>query len=652
MARLIDPQMRLAQRQQRMAEQQMRLQNDPGRIFLRSLAQTVPQQLVAGAVNIGRDALGYKVFGGERKQMAAEAEAFPNARLRFFQKYYPKEYERLMAPQRRAEQRRAASKEMDAILGPPTQRRVQAQQPKQPQQQAMPKDPRMEESYIPKKPVFKELGDGKFAVAMDEPALEGFGDVLPNTARTRRMMRDQGFAVGPGGKQFRIVDAREKKRIEAQYQQASAARKAYQQQGREAAKSGNQFVAPGDALPKPEAVGAEAKKVSSSFSLAPLIDAQNKRLLRTSAGASIEMPGMPVVIPSSKEVTTKMQQEGQTARAVLSAETELTKNERTNIKGMLQKSIANMYNFLPKVSAEDLAQERARLQRLVDLETDPGMRNIYESALYQLPSEELRVAASTFVGEDGNRKWGQISKSIPSSFSVGMPKLRDIQTSVDKAHRKYIQIQTDIDGGKLTPGQLADARKEQQVLRAKVASLVSRPDAKQVIILDGETGMPIGETIGFRKGAAGAGASAELEEKSFPALYAINPAKYASIVRNNPKAVTELRNLMSPPSNMSMEDAMAVLFDSSGKLRSDLRDSSGSSKTIYPVISSLDGGTVYDRATRVGLSGGELKSLEKYAAGGANIQKLNDVITEASAITVPSKDKNKIDAAIIMVEGK
>ena len=76
MVRLIDPQFRIAQQQQRLAEKRLQLENDPGRIFMKSIAQTVPQELLRGGMQMAGDALGYYAFGGERDQMRKDAEMF------------------------------------------------------------------------------------------------------------------------------------------------------------------------------------------------------------------------------------------------------------------------------------------------------------------------------------------------------------------------------------------------------------------------------------------------------------------------------------------------------------------------------------------------------------------------------------------------
>ena len=169
MVRLIDPQFRLAQQQQRLQERRLQLENDPGRIFLRSLAQSVPQELIRGGVQIGRDALGYKVFGGERKQMADEAYKFRAARKPFFEKFYKDEYDKIMAAQKPG--------------GVPGQ--VPSPGRQQPPAKAAPK---------PKKQKRITLPDGRVAVEAKEGELAGtfykgkrYNIVAPETLRQEKI---------------------------------------------------------------------------------------------------------------------------------------------------------------------------------------------------------------------------------------------------------------------------------------------------------------------------------------------------------------------------------------------------------------------------------------------------------------------------------
>ena len=97
MVRLIDPQFRIAQQQQRLAEKRLQLENDPGRIFMKSIARTVPQELLKGGVQMAGDALGYYALGGEREQMRKDALAFDAARPAFFKKYHRDAYDKGMA---------------------------------------------------------------------------------------------------------------------------------------------------------------------------------------------------------------------------------------------------------------------------------------------------------------------------------------------------------------------------------------------------------------------------------------------------------------------------------------------------------------------------------------------------------------------------
>jgi hypothetical protein len=77
-----NPQVALAARQAKLAEDQAEAQNDPGRVFLKSLASAGGQSIASTLGNMAVSAAKYKLFGGERtlqeverKNKAAEAAA-------------------------------------------------------------------------------------------------------------------------------------------------------------------------------------------------------------------------------------------------------------------------------------------------------------------------------------------------------------------------------------------------------------------------------------------------------------------------------------------------------------------------------------------------------------------------------------------------
>ena len=341
MARLIDPQFRLAQQQQRLQERRLQLENDPGRIFLRSLAQSVPQELIRGGVQIGRDALGYKFFGGERELARREAEAFGAARPGFFKKYQPEAYARYQDQQ----QQRARQ-----IKGQQAARR------KQQERQAEPRQPVM--------PQFQDAGDGKFI--MKVPSGQNY---LVSKEEKDRM--EAGFKRGKEGG-FKAKDQKQQQ----QQQQPSAP--------------------------------------SYDFSN---LQREQQRTMSTTTGASLQLPERPDFFASSQEQIKYNERLQKSREAVFKRQSEEAVKRRDRLQKATEDQLKRLYDFLPQVSAEELARQAALLDQMIATEPNAEVRELLSIAKSQLPSEEFRANAAQYIGKSGNRRWSKISKSIPTRIS-------------------------------------------------------------------------------------------------------------------------------------------------------------------------------------------------------------------------------------------
>jgi hypothetical protein len=89
-----NPQVALAARQAKLAEQQADAQNDPARVFLKSLASAGGKSIASTLGNMAVSAAKYKLFGGEeelasvqRYRLFQQAVESPDARIEYKQKY-------------------------------------------------------------------------------------------------------------------------------------------------------------------------------------------------------------------------------------------------------------------------------------------------------------------------------------------------------------------------------------------------------------------------------------------------------------------------------------------------------------------------------------------------------------------------------------
>ena len=89
-----NPQVALAARKAKLAEQQADAQNDPARVFLKSLASAGGQSIASTLGNMAVSAAKYKLFGGEeelasvqRYRLFQQAVESPDARIEYTQKY-------------------------------------------------------------------------------------------------------------------------------------------------------------------------------------------------------------------------------------------------------------------------------------------------------------------------------------------------------------------------------------------------------------------------------------------------------------------------------------------------------------------------------------------------------------------------------------
>jgi hypothetical protein len=444
MVRLIDPQFRIAQQQQRLAEKRLQLENDPNRIFLRSLAQSVPQELIRGGVQIGRDALGYKFFGGERELARREAEAFGAARPGFFKEYQPEAYARYQDQQ---QQRARQIKEQ------------QAARRKQQERQATPRQPVM--------PEFQDAGDGKFIMKV------------------------------PSGQNY-LVSKEEKDSMEAGFKRG-----------------------------KKEGIKAKETQQPS----APSYDFSNlqreqQKTMSTTTGASLQLPEKPDFFASSTEQIKYNERLQKSREAVFKRQSEEAVKRRERLQKATEDQLKRLYDFLPQVSAEELARQAALLDQMIATEPNAEVRELLSIAKSQLPSEEFRANAAQYIGKSGNRRWSKISKSMPTRISFQAQR----QSVLEAVKRRTAEIER-LEQLPQTP----EIIQEIETLKLANRTDVNRKGLREAVPLKDDKLMATSDEMKARAGKGTPGLSAV--EFANASNYAdANQASIEAELKSNPQA--------------------------------------------------------------------------------------------------------------------
>jgi len=441
---LLDKEIYQAAQQRRLQEQEMRLRNDPGRIFMRSMAQTVPQELLRGGVQMAGDALGYYAFGGEREQMRKDALAFNAARPAFLKKYHRDAYNKGMAANM-------------AAGAPGVGQRPAQRQPQRPAQRPSAPKPtqrdvrRSSDAYVDelKLPEFIDLGDGTFAMEVGEgsarPAMSSYEDMITGGAGQRQQAEYNAFAkegmVEQGGKVYKVISSNQKKKMEEDLVNRQASRMQFAQEAQEAQALGTGFVAPED-LPvasAPASLPAPAEK-EPAYSAAPLLKLQ-QQTLSTGTGASIKLPKAPGFMASTEEVMAYRKNLNSAREKIADLQSKEGIAREKILKEQTESTVQRIYDFLPEMSEEELVRQRGIFEQMYHVERNPRVRQLLGVAINQIPSEEFRQSAASFMGKAGNRRWKSISKSLPTRINVTTKNRRSILDAVKRRSARMSQIE-------------------------------------------------------------------------------------------------------------------------------------------------------------------------------------------------------------------
>ena len=424
MVRLIDPQFRIAQQQQRLAEKRLQLENDPGRIFMKSIAQTVPQELLRGGMQMAGDALGYYAFGGERDQMRKDAEMFKQARDPYFKKYHEDVYRKMMASRA------------------PGVQQMPTQMPTQMPRQAAPKPQKQKRITLP---------DGRVAVEVERGGTTFYKgkyyNVIPGAPETSAQQTDQRSAQKTGqpsapktrmiGDGRMLVKVGEK--IEAPDGDIEALQEKLKAQGIVLDKNG----VPYRLLNQEQTARYTAQKRKSELPPAPGVKMRDLPRPEYFSGSPITTSGEDQA--AAKLQSSDYQKELVTARQIAEkefGEGQSNKRKRLDkITDQMSKLTAKAFEYMGVSSVGDLRKDQDFILNAMARSEDPDEIDIYLNAYESLPTENQLVETDNLIRSGSGADVGQVG-SRKRGTTIRMPSSQSFQSAAEKAQIVVDKLRT------------------------------------------------------------------------------------------------------------------------------------------------------------------------------------------------------------------
>ena len=373
MARLFNPEFVLGQQQQRLQERRLQLENDPGRIFLRSLSQTVPQQLVKGGVEMGLGAADYYLLGGQRKQMADEALQFPDARDPFFKKYHRDVYDKAMEARQRAKT-------------PPSQQARSAQRPLKLEQE---KKPRKEQPTRKGSDALRtrSFGDGRIGVRvdMDLSQHEGTPDELDDKLRRQGIVLIDGIP-------YRVLNQEQSARYVASERKSQLTRPT---------------IAPAPNIPPPVYI--------APGSFASTAEVQQATELR------------------QKDYQEALSRSQAIAEKEFGEQMKTGRKKLDKLQDMLKTTVTKSFEYIGISGVDDLRKSQDNMLNSMAASNDIDEIDLYLNALAALPTESQILNAKEKVDSPGGSKVGQADTRKRGGTNIKMPSTYSFQSAAEKA---------------------------------------------------------------------------------------------------------------------------------------------------------------------------------------------------------------------------
>ena len=365
---------KMQKRQQALKEKELRQRNDPGQIFLRSLASSAPQAVFNSLGNMAVDAAKYHMFGGKRKQEAEEGVVFPTLRPSFVEKYHPDVFAA----------NKAARKELSPgtlSLGKPA--------------------PSQEVKPVPQPtplPEMVDLGDGTVGVEITQEAGEAATDAGPAT-----------FSDAGSGKAYRIIPQNQWDQLTQKHKKETEAYQQYRAQQPSAPPVTSRTPAP----PSP---GSILGRAEGGF------EAQSNKALEG-------ILSDPYATSAEAQAATK--EWGLNSRKLLEQRVGMEKTFATSQKDLISKELSLVYQGLGITTKESLDKTREKFMMLAQYSPSPIVQRMWANAAAALPPEELRQEAVDHIGKGkGARVWSVTAEREGFKVTVRNPTPRDYSHAI------------------------------------------------------------------------------------------------------------------------------------------------------------------------------------------------------------------------------
>jgi hypothetical protein len=365
---------KMQKRQQALKEKELRQRNDPGQIFLRSLATSTPQAVLSSLGNMAVDAAKYHMFGGKRKQEAEEAVIFKGLRPSFFDKYHKD----ASAANNAA---RMAVSPGTLSLGKP------APSPEvKPVSQPTPL------------PEMVDLGDGTVGVEVGQGATTDAGSgVFPDPV---------------SGKSYRIIPKEQWDQLTQKHKTQTEAYQQYRAQ-QPTAPSAPPVTSRTPAPPSPDSILGRAEGGFGAQSI------------KTLEGILSD----PYVTSAEAQAATK--EWGLNNRKLLEQRVGMEKTFATSQKDLISKELSLVYQGLGITTKESLDKTREKFMMLAQHSPSLIVKRMWANAAAALPSEELRQEAVDHIAKGkGARVWSVTAEREGHKVTVRNPSPRDYSNAI------------------------------------------------------------------------------------------------------------------------------------------------------------------------------------------------------------------------------
>ena len=590
-------------RRMELAEKEQRLANDPGHIFMKSLASSAPKQLLSAlgtvGVNLAKAGADYSLFGGKeeresvikardmknKERLAMIAERNPALRGKIYEDEFG--YKRDLPVSKPSEGAMDLVKTAEDVLSPADSLDDILKVPE--------KEPTKLDKILSAEPEIKDpetiyMGDGEYAVE------------VPVTGMTPEQMRRQGLITDPtgessgftpGGKAYKVMSTEQMVQYKDSMREKERQRRAAEKQP----SAVERILSP--ELPDPAELkqpAAAPAAVASPVAPAAPEGARQQAPVETAQveATAFDAYGNPLT-------SAELRKEAELRSLERRKNADLTQSQRKKrqdlIKSQLAEELKQAHNFMALTSAEELALGRADLQARYDRERDPIVREVLGNALAAYPSESERQRTETmFKNNKGTVRVGSVSIGEKNKITFNYREKPKRTSNLDAMKRNQSQItrnERTIEDPLATPEEREKARQDNVRLRASNKELGKATDISQKVPTDDDGNLTLLAGEETTIGSPSAALTSQRRQKKMDVYKSNRDGINAKIVgsKSANQAFTKAYNGYIE-SGQTQEDAtalaVATVIDDKGELQSQYKPKTtgkdDAAKAAYPFL--------------------------------------------------------------------